>query len=98
MDIVLYDAVESLLESLQPPELAKVLRTLDLLEEFGTQLGLPHSRHLSDGLLELRVRGKREIRIFFLFPQWASVFVARLCKKDTEDTRERVGQSEKAKG
>jgi phage-related protein len=28
---------------------------------------MPHSKYLDDGLLELRIRGQREIRIFYCF-------------------------------
>jgi phage-related protein len=67
MHITIFDSVETLLESLTSKELAKTLRTIELLEEFGHQLDMPHSRHLSHGLLELRIRGTREIRIFYCF-------------------------------
>jgi len=81
MKIVVQNSVEKLLESLTPPELAKALRTVDLLEEFGHELGLPHSRHMSDGLLELRVRGKREIRIFYCFHKNKVVLLYAFVKK-----------------
>ena len=97
MDIVLYDAVETLLESLQPPELAKVLRTLDLLEEFGPQLGLPHSRHLSDGLLELRVRGKREIRIFYCFSNEQAFLLHGFVKKTQKTPEKELVKARKLK-
>lgn len=59
--------VENFLESLTPKEVAKVIHTLELLETFGHTLTLPHSRHLQNGLLELRVAGKRAVRIFYCF-------------------------------
>ncbi len=67
MQIILLDLVEAFLESLNEKEIAKVIRTIELLEEFGNDLGMPHSRHMSDGLLELRIRGTREVRIFYCF-------------------------------
>ena len=67
MKIYIHNEVEIFLNSLQTHELAKVMRTIDLLERFGSNLGLPHSRHLKEGLLELRVHGKKEIRIFYCF-------------------------------
>ena len=85
MEISLLDEVEGFLAQLTPPELAKTLRTIDLLEKFGALLGLPHSRHLKDGLLELRVRGKREIRIFYCF-QSTSAVLLHACIKKTQTT------------
>ena len=85
MQIVIQNSVEKLLESLTPSELAKAIRTIDLLEEFGHELGLPHSRHMQGGLLELRVRGKREIRVFFCFHKNKAVLLHAFIKK-TEQT------------
>lgn len=46
--------------------LAKYLRLSDLLIEFGSNLGLPHTRKIEKGLFELRVKGKEGIaRVFF---------------------------------
>lgn len=85
MLIVVQNSVGKLLESLTPSELAKAIRTIDLLEEFGHELGLPHSRHIQGGLLELRVRGKREIRVFYCFHKNRAVLLHAFIKK-TEQT------------
>ena len=47
--------------------MAKTLRTIDLLEKFGNKLTLPHSKKISGGLFELRMRGRQEVRIFYCF-------------------------------
>jgi len=45
---------------------AKYLRLSDLLIEFGSNLGLPHTKKIEKGLFELRVKGKEGIaRVFF---------------------------------
>ncbi len=85
MQIDLLDSVETFLSSLQNKEIAKVLRTIELLEEFGNNLGMPHSRHMADGLLELRVRGTREIRIFYCFHKNKAVLL-HACIKKTQKT------------
>lgn len=85
MQIILLDSVEIFLESLNAKEIAKVIHTLELLEEFGNHLGLPHSRHMSDGLLELRIRGTREIRIFYCFHKNQAVLL-HACIKKTQKT------------
>ena len=51
---------------LPPGLLARYLRLSDLLIEFGSNLGLPHTRKIEKGLFELRVKGKEGIaRVFF---------------------------------
>ena len=85
MQIILLDSVGTFFESLNAKETAKVIRTVELLEEFGNDLGMPHSRHMSDGLLELRVRGTREIRIFYCFHKKQAVLL-HACIKKTQKT------------
>lgn len=51
--------VEEFIDSLDTKSRARVARTLDLLEEFGTELGMPYARHLEKQLWELRVRHSR---------------------------------------
>jgi phage-related protein len=46
--------------------LARYLKLTDLMCEFGANLGMPHTKALDGGLLELRVKGKEGIaRVFF---------------------------------
>jgi phage-related protein len=45
---------------------AKYLHLTDLMLEFGADLGMPHTKAMSDGLFELRVKGKEGIaRVFY---------------------------------
>ena len=88
MQIVLLDQAESFLETLNPKELAKTIRTIELLETFGHELGMPHSRHLAGGLLELRIRGTRELRIFYCFHKH-KVVLLHGCIKNTQKTPEK---------
>jgi phage-related protein len=48
--------VKDFIDSLETKARAKVARTLDLLEEFGLELGMPFTRHLEDKLWEIRIR------------------------------------------
>jgi len=88
MQIDLLNSVEIFFESLDEKEIAKVIRTIELLEEFGNNLRMPHSRHMDDGLLELRVRGKREIRIFYFFNKNKAILL-HACVKKTQKTPEK---------
>jgi len=68
MEIRILDtSLERFIESLEKPTIAKVLRTIDLLEKFGQKLGPPHTKKISTHLFELRISGKQEIRIFYSF-------------------------------
>lgn len=85
MKIVVLTNVEVFVQKLTPTEVAKLLHTVELLEQFGNMLGLPHSRHMGDGILELRIRGKREIRILYCFYKQTVVLLHIFIKK-TEKT------------
>ena len=59
--------VKDFIESLNINIQAKLAHTLDLLEEFGTNLGLPHVKKLkASKLWELRVLGKDNIRVLYI--------------------------------
>jgi len=85
MQIDLLDSVKTFIETLNETEIAKVIRTIELLEEFENKLGMPHSKHIDNGLLELRIRGKREIRIFYCFNKNKAVLL-HVCVKKTQKT------------
>lgn len=77
MKIHIFDiSFEKFIKSLQKSTIAKVLRTIDLLEEFGQKLGLPHAKKISARLFELRTSGKQEIRIFYAFHK-SQIFLLR---------------------
>ncbi len=68
MEIQLFDdAIEQFIRSLEKPIIAKTLRVIDLLEGFGSKLGMPHSKKVEKNLFELRVCSIQEIRIFYTF-------------------------------
>ena len=68
MDIRILDvSLEKFIKSLQKPTIAKVLRTIDLLEKFGQKLGPPHTKKISTRVFELRISGKQKVRIFYTF-------------------------------
>lgn len=59
MEIQIFDvSLERFIKSLENSTIAKVLRTIDLLELFGHQLEMPHAKKISNELFELRVGGK----------------------------------------
>ena len=47
---------------------AKVLRTIETLEDMGNQLREPYSKHLDDGIFELRAKVGSDIsRVMYFF-------------------------------
>jgi phage-related protein len=58
--------VREFIDSLDSKSKSRVAKTLDLLEEFGINLGMPYTRHLEKNLWELRVRyDKNRYRIIY---------------------------------
>jgi hypothetical protein len=75
------DELEKFISGLERPAIAKVLRTIDLLESFGQQLGMPHSKKIGGRLFELRIRGKQEVRLIYTFQNNQAVLLHGLVKK-----------------
>jgi phage-related protein len=67
MEIILHTEVQEFVSSLEKQAYAKTLKNICLLEKFGFNLGMPHSKNISKGLFELRVKGQQEVRIFYCF-------------------------------
>ena len=82
------DKIEEFISSLESLTIAKVLRSLDLLELFGNKLGMPHSKPLKAGLFELRIRGVQEIRIIYTFHDGV-IFLLNGFVKKTQKTPEK---------
>lgn len=78
--------VEDFIKSLQPSAIDKITRQLELLEEFGPLLPMPHARPMGGGLYELRIRGKQEIRMFYVFSKGTSIYVVHGFVKKTQQT------------
>lgn len=70
----------------QPQAKAKIAHAVKLLKQYGNQLGLPHSKALGSGLYELRIRGKEELRIFYIFAKVKKIYLLHGFKKQTQQT------------
>jgi len=90
MEIFIDKNVEKFISRLESSTIAKILRTIDLLEYFNYKLGLPHSKKIKANFFELRIRGIQEIRIFYTFKQ--EKICSFLCyrEKDAENTQKRI--------
>jgi phage-related protein len=84
MNVQINKEVEKFIRSLEKPIIAKVLRTIDLLEKFGHELGLPHSKPMGKRVFELRIRGQQEVRIFYGFNKSSAVLLHGFIKKSQQ--------------
>ncbi|MEO5949840.1 MAG: type II toxin-antitoxin system RelE/ParE family toxin [Candidatus Saccharimonadales bacterium] len=78
--------VETFIKGMQPPAQAKLARLLTMLEEFGAELSMPHSKPLGDSLYELRIRGKQEVRVFYIFAVARHIYLLHAFQKKTQTT------------
>ena len=79
--------VQEFIESLNPKMQAKVLRTIKLLEENGTDLRLPYSEYLRDDILELRTKVGSDIsRVLYFFLDGGKVILTHGFIKKTQKT------------
>lgn len=73
-EIVFYDKpdgsepVKEFLLSIDNKMRARLLRTIDLLAQNGTALRMPYSKHLIDGIFEIRAKSGSDIsRVLYFF-------------------------------
>ncbi|MCG6537423.1 MAG: type II toxin-antitoxin system RelE/ParE family toxin, partial [Syntrophales bacterium LBB04] len=70
--------------------LADYARLVELLLEFGSNLRLPHSRAMGDGLFELRPRGREGIgRALYCFVIGQRIVMLNAFIKKTQETPEK---------
>lgn len=79
--------VEEFIDSLPAKMRAKVFGRLELLEEHGPDLGMPFSRHLDDGIFELRtVQGSDITRVLYFFVAGREIVLTHGFVKKTQKT------------
>lgn len=77
--------VEEFIKKQQSQAKSKIIHNIRLLKEYGNQLGMPRSKILGNGLYELRIRGKTEIRIFYGFKR-DSIYLLHAFRKQSQKT------------
>lgn len=79
--------VQEYLDSLDPKMLAKMLRTIDLLETNGIALRRPYSAPLEDGIFELRAQQGSDItRVLYFFHVGNKAYLTNGFTKKTQKT------------
>ena len=67
--------------------LARYIHLTDLMLEFGSNLGMPHTKAVNDGLFELRVKGKDGIaRVFYCTKVGKHIVMLHVFVKKTQKT------------
>ena len=90
--------LEKFIKSLEKASVAKVLRTIELLEYFGDKLSMPHSKKLTGELFELRVRGQQEIRVLYVFHKGEVILLSGFIKKTGKTPKSEIQKAlDKAK-
>lgn len=81
------EPVSEFLDSLPAKERAKVLRTIQLLGDFGTMLGMPHRRSIDQDVYELRtILGKNIFRVFHFHYENGEFILLNGFRKKTQKT------------
>jgi phage-related protein len=93
---ILNESLEKFIYNLEKPTIAKTLRVINLLEEFGGKLVMPHSKRITGNLLELRISGKQEVRIFYTFCEDKIIllhgFVKKIQKTPEKEIQKALGK------
>lgn len=88
--------VQEYLDSISPKLRAKTMRTIMLLEEFGTELRMPYSENIGDGIFELRsIVGNDITRVLYFFMEGNTAILTNGFTKKTQKTP--TNEIEKAK-
>jgi len=67
--------------------LARYIHLTDLMLEFGSNLGMPHTKSIDGGLFELRVKGKEGIaRVFYCTRIGKRIVMLHVFVKKTQKT------------
>jgi phage-related protein len=84
VEIILHIKLEKFLLNLEPAIASRTYKTIDLLEKYSIQAGMPHVKYLEKNLYELRTAGKQHIRIFFCFNLKKIILLHGIIKKTSK--------------
>lgn len=82
--------VEEFIHSLEEKTQTKVVRALELLEEFGIQVGPSHTKKvIGTQMWELRILGTDNIRVFYIAKKQRSFLLLHGFQKKTKKTEKK---------
>ena len=77
--------VAAFIKKQQSQVIGKIIHLIDLLEIHGSLLSMPHAKKLDIHIYELRVRGRKEIRILYGF-KGKTIYLLHGFKKQKQKT------------
>lgn len=63
----IHQRCQKFIDSLNESARANISKSIRLLRDYGYQLRLPYTKKLTDKIFELRVRGRQQIRLLYVF-------------------------------
>jgi len=87
------NSVEEFIQSLEKQTIAKVIHVIDLLEKFGNELGMPHSKKIFEKFFELRISGKQNIRIIYTYNDNKIILLNGFIKKSSKINKKEIDLS-----
>lgn len=78
--------------SLNESTVSKIIKSTDLLETYGKNLGMPYSKKISQNLFELRTRGKQEVRVFYCFYKGKIILLHSFIKKTQKTPKKEISK------
>jgi hypothetical protein len=88
-------SIEKFINSLEKKTISKTIRTIELLEMFGSELRMPYSKKIDDNIFELRIRGAQEVRIIYAFHKKKAFLLHGFIKKDRKIPRREIEKAKK---
>ncbi|CAM3703446.1 hypothetical protein VA7868_01473 [Vibrio aerogenes CECT 7868] len=75
-NIEFYDGVEETILGMPPKLQARIIRLLELIEQYGAHLGEPHTKAMGNGLFEIRAKAREGIgRVLFCYLRGTNIIV-----------------------
>lgn len=62
-----HDGIDEFISKLDKPTQAKIRKTIERLIYYGHDIQMPYSKNIGNGLFELRILGKINVRILYIF-------------------------------
>ena len=88
MEVIYWnEKIEKFIKNLDNETSMRVDRTIGILERIGHLIQMPDSKSLGKGLFELRIHGKRQVLIVYLFKNDKAYVVHGFVKKTGTITR-----------
>ncbi len=99
-EVIMLEAASEFISIVPKKMQAKILRTIDLLVQFGPELPMPHSRKIiGSELYELRVRFSSDIVRLFYFHHAGELFIitSGYFKKTNKTNRKEIEKAKRLK-